>query len=440
VYEGIEDHFYRAITGHGHTMSRTEVTGPLLLELGVIPRHLDQVIHDLTHRKTLIQIDKLLEHDSIMGALEATIGKEYARLFRPWLQGIAQDRITPNPGMSAWHKMFRHVRVSSTVFTLGLRATTLGVQPLGHANAIGILRKRLPNWKGHYARGMAKMLRNPMRAARVVRESSGEMRFRLQNIDRDLRDVIRQQFMDASKVERAGTLLRKPGVQAMRLIGAVQFYAVDLPVWMASYEGALTEHGLSDTKAVEFADAMVRMSQSSGSTKDLSSVQRQDEMVKLWTTFFSYQNVVWNQIRSAARETHSIRDVPAFLTSWALYLSIPAIGARLLRDALSDDRDEDEERWRKTETWLEAAGIYDFLGLYPFVTRQWVSFARYGSRPSTPMERLGGEGAGLLQDIAKEDVNAREILFDGLRLGSIAAGLPTQFILSELEQELKERE
>ena len=438
VYAEVEDHFHRAITGHGHTHSRTEVTGPLLFDLAVIPRHLDQVIHDLTHRETLLRIDKLLDSNSVRDALKERIGPEYARLFLPWLQAIAKDRIAPPVGMQWWNKILRTVRVNSTIFTLGLRATTLAVQPLGHSNAVGILRTRLPNWQKHYVSGVRTYLSNPVAARDAAIEASGEMRHRSSTIDRDLRDAIRREF-SATKLDRTLELAQQPGVMAMRLIGLVQFYSVDLPVWTAAYQGGQVEHGMSEAEAVEFADSAVRMSQSGGSVKDLAAVQRGDEFQRMWTTYFSYSSVVWNQFQDALRRVTSVKSAPDFLVSWVLYLAIPGMATMLMRDALTDDRDGEKKRLTDLEHILQALGVWDFAATIPGV-RQVVAFGRYGTRPSTPFERAGGELTELGRDLAKKDVEMREILFDAARIASIATGLPTSWLLSEIEQELKERD
>jgi hypothetical protein len=136
---------------------------------------------------------------------------------------------------------------------------------------------------------------------------------------------------------------------------------------------------------------------------------------------------------------HSVRDVPNFLLSWTLYLTIPSTAAMLLRDALTDDRDDDEKRWLDTERILQALGVWDFFGTIPLV-RDFVSGARYGTRGMTPLARAAQAGSDFYDSVAKEDKSAREILFDGARVVGIAAGLPAEWLLREGEQELKERE
>lgn len=442
LYEGLENHFQRAITGHGHTIERTNVAGPLLLDLAVIPGHLDQVIHDITHREVLMQVDKLLQSEQIRAAFKRTnFGDEWFQLFRPWLQGIAKDRIVENRALRGFSRMLAAARSATTTFTLGFRATTLLMQTTGHSNAVGILRERLPNWRQHYVSGMRKALgglspRQMQATYEGVLEASGEMRHRISNLDRDLRDVIRR---NQGKVTGPARARRA----AMELIGKMQMFSVDLPVWLASYEGAQAELGYTHEQAVEFADSVVRMSQGAAGAKDLSAIQRADEGYKQFTLFYSYMNTVYNQVALfSGRRVKNIRDVPAFLASYGYFILLPALGAALIRDALGSnalpEEGSDEGDWF---AWFVGLGLSELASMVPFVRdvlppliRQVTDGGRYFSG-ETPVQRAGEAVSDLV--VPKDAI---DFMFDMARIGSLAAGLPADDVLKRAEKAIRGEE
>lgn len=441
LYEGLENHFQRAITGHGHTIERTNVAGPLLLDLAVIPSHLDQVIHDLTHREVLMQVDKLLQAKEIRSAFQrTTFGDEWFQLFRPWLQGIAKDRIVENRALSGISKLLSKVRAVSTSFTLGFRETTLLLQTTGHSNAIGILRQRLPNWQRHYANGVRKASGglSPKQAHATyqgVLEASGEMRHRIGNLDRDLRDVIRR---NQGKATWTAATTRT----AMELIGKVQLFSVDLPVWLTAYDGAQLDLDMTHDQAVVFADSVVRMSQGAAGAKDLSAFQRADEGYKQFALFFSYMNTVYNQVALfAGRRTRSVKDVPGFLASHAYFVMIPAVSAALIRqmrgsETLPTEDDDDAGDWF---AWFVGLGLSETAAMLPFVRDvlpNLIKLATGGGRyftGETPIQR-GGEVVADL--VVPKDMT--DFVFDGLRVTALARGLPADRILKLTEEQIRD--
>ncbi len=423
LFEGIENHFQRAITGHGHTIERTKVVGPLLLDLAVIPGHLDKVIHDLTHREVLSQIDRMLDSPEVHEAVSRTAGKAAAEMFRPWLQSIAQDRVVEQRGLVPLSRLLRTVRANVTSYTLGLRATTLITQTLGHANAVAELKRRLPNWKNYYGRGIrgAWSGLDPKRMQESfdrVAALSGEMKHRASQIDRDLRDVIRR---NAAEIDVGPVVTRA----SMEAIGKVQMYSVDLPVWIASYEGSQAELGLTEDEAISFADSVVRMSQGGAGAKDLSALQRGDEGIKQFLLFFSYRNTLYNQVRGDIRQLRQTKDVPAFLAAHSLRILVPAVGAALIR---ADFPDEDE--WIE---WTSRHAASELLGVLPFV--EWPGIVQeitgYGpsfSGGNTPPQRL----ADTFRD-ALDPEDPAESFFDVVRLAALWRGLPLDAITKKLE-------
>ncbi|MDR0827355.1 MAG: hypothetical protein LBN33_05695 [Desulfovibrio sp.] len=109
--------------------------------------------------------------------------------------------------------------------------------------------------------------------------------------------------------------------------------SVDLPTWWGAYSKGLKEFAGSEEQAARYADSMVRMSQSSGSTKDLARVQRGGDFLRLTTMFYSYFNTLYNlgtRRVGMLKQHHSPADI--FMAANAAFLLwfTPATG-RLFR-------------------------------------------------------------------------------------------------------------
>ena len=442
LYEGLENGFQRPITGHGHTVERKHVAGPLLLDLKVIPGHLDQVIHDLTHREGLMQIDKLLSNPKIRAAFEQHEGGlPWFQMFRPWLQGVATDRIVDNRALSGLATALRFIRTNTTSFAMGLRETTLLMQATGHSNAMGHLKDRLPNYQHWLNVGRKKAvagfnIRKMQEVYQSVREASGEMRHVIGNMDRDARDVIRRNQVKV-------TALARVKKASMELIGKVQMFAVNLPVWLGAYEGALNEFDYTHDQAVEFADAAIRMSQGAAGAKDLSAIQRADEGYKQFTTFFSYRNLVYNQVTFEGRRTRKIADVGSFLGAYGFYITLPFIGAALVRSMVLGghdqfpDEDSDVKDWA---VWFVANNLAEFLALLPFVdetagiVQATTGKGRYFAK-ATPVQRIAAMGVDVVTP--KDELDA---MFSAMRITAALTGMPADRLLTITEAEIRDME
>ena len=198
IFTKAQNSFMRPLTGHGHTKARVKVAYPIKLETNVIASHMDQVILDLTHRETLLQIDRLLRHSKVRDAVEATLGEDQYKLFRPWLQRIAADAPTEATSVKGIDRVLRAIRVHGTTMALGFRATTLAMQASGNFNGISFLKDRVgPGWMRHYMEalktsglGLVGKRRAELRDA--VFADSAFMRGRIDSIDRDMRTIQRE--------------------------------------------------------------------------------------------------------------------------------------------------------------------------------------------------------------------------------------------------------
>lgn len=337
--------FTRPATRKGHTIERVGSGGqPVRLDLAVLPSHLAQVIKDLTHRRAVIDVARLAGDERVRAAIEGAAGREAYRLIRPWLQNIAAPAYDPGSGLEAF---FARARSGTTITNMGLKVTTMLAQPLGILTtpvAIG------PKWALH---GLATVYRSGPVSLRQSRDIayalSPELRNRQKMFDRDVADTVR-------RLTKEGPL--SPVQRFYFFFTAAFDQAVSLPTWHGAFQKAMSENPANEAAAVAYADSVVRMTQSAGGSKDLALVQRGPEYARMFTMFYSYFSVLFNQFERSVRMTdfRKVADYPRFLGHMTALWFVPAVLGELFAGR---GPDEDEE-------WLAWAA--KTIAVYPAAT------------------------------------------------------------------------
>lgn len=327
-----EEGYVRATTPKGHTQARSEgFAAPMLLDFEqVVTQHMAKVVKDLTHREAVVQANKILTNREIRDVLQEVMGPAYEKQFLPWLRSVVNDRNGGSvQGLADMSRWMMTARANVVAAVMGFKATTAISQVTG-------LSQSLDKVKGRYlGQALLEFLRHPVALTRQVRELSGEMRNRSNTLDRDIRDQLRNLTGQNSKWAQA---------QRFAFHGiAIMDTVVTVPTWMGAYRQALDEGASEETARLE-ADAAVRMTQGAGGAKDLAAIQRNNELAKSLTMFYSYFNVLYNRMRDMGRDVQEIRDMPRFLSRVFFTVMVPAVVADLMLGRGPDD-DEDPAAW-----------------------------------------------------------------------------------------------
>lgn len=326
--------YTRAVTRHGFTEQRVGSGGrPVKLDLSVLSEHVLNVIHDLTHRKAILDVGRLIERPGIREAIEGAAGREMYRIIRPWLQRVASDQ---RPAATPIEDLLGRARTGVTVVNMGLKMTTAIVQPIGYLQTVESLGVK------YARRGLQAFFRNPKKLVADVLEQSAELRARQQNFDRDVRDSTR--YLAAKGKMTQVT-------QAYFVFTGLMDMAVAIPSWYGAYLKSVETIRPGDhDAAVAYADQVVRTSQGSGAAKDLALIQGGGNAQRLFTLFYSYFSALYNLMRRSgttlARE--GSKDVPRFIASMALLWFLPAVLSELIAGRGPED-DEDEMGWALTQ-------------------------------------------------------------------------------------------
>ncbi|MFM0696524.1 hypothetical protein PQQ64_30155 [Paraburkholderia graminis] len=293
--------YTKATTRHGFTNERIEqYKAPLYLSMDVLPRHVGQVIHDIAYREAIIDAHRFLSDSKVREGVENTLGREYYAQFTPWLKAIANDRNVDNREVAFWEKLIKTARTNATMVGLGYRLTTIlkhgGAAALNSVGEIG------PRWM---ASGVNAFRQDMAGTRNFVFERSGEMRHRMEQVDRDVRDLIRNVQIDSQSgpVSAAAKTLngaRRYGYYGIAMIDM----ASAMPTWMGAYNKGLHE-GLTEHEAIYYADKAVRNAHGGGGVKDQAAIQRGSEFQKAITMFYSFFNHVYNRQRDIGRAAAS---------------------------------------------------------------------------------------------------------------------------------------
>ncbi|BBB13659.1 acetyltransferase [Sphingopyxis sp. FD7] len=395
LFEGI---YTRATTPKGFTKERTNVERPIHLSLGVIHRHVGEVIHDLTHREAIMQADKFLQARPVMKAVDDSLGPEIRKLFRPWLQRIANEWAYDRAGQAGMEAFIKKARLNATIVGMGYRVTTIMLQAAGYSNSF----ERI-GFKWVAAR--LKDVANP-EAWNFVLEKSKEVRARMDTLDRDIRDNVRK-----AAGQRSISNVKKFAFHGIGYMDRI----VVIPSWLGAYDKAIAA-GMSEEDAIYAADKAVRQSQGAGAAKDLAAIQSGrgtfGEAGKLLTMFYSYMSAFYQRQRSFARDVRTARlsDAPGLIArAWWLFV-VPPLLSELLAGRAPDD--DDDESWAE---WAASSMIFQIFGPIPVLRDVGPPlWAKVSNRPSFGYRFTPAQGG------------VESVINVGSDLGKIARGEETK--------------
>ena len=340
---------FKPMTRQGHLIARADFgKQPVLLSLSVLSEHLFNVVHDVTHREALIQVDRITQDAAVAGAITDAVGREMYLQLRPWLKGIAGERLAP---VAAIESTLGYIRQGVSISYMGLKASVLLSQGLAVFQAMG------PEGVGpvRFMREMQTFLTSPLEAQRRVNMAlalSPALRARLTNFDRDARDAVKRGIFATSSLGEAHADFVQFAMGAIGLADMV----VTVPTWLAAYGRAL-EEGATVERAVAEADSLIRLTMGAGGAKDLAAVQRGGELLRTLTGFYSAMSAIYNQFGLTIA---AIRDGRMSLPQVALAAMfmwiLPALAQPLLARQGPDD-DESLWKWAFTEIMFFPASL-----------------------------------------------------------------------------------
>lgn len=321
----------------------SQFAAPVNLSIQLLPQAFDRTIHFITHYDAVRDIRRIMSDPALSQAFDQTVGPEYKKLLQTWLGAVASN-LMDQPLTSRAQQAVDVLSRNTTAAILGFSYTTLTAQMLGLTVAIDRLAADTTYGPIGLARATADVINglqiwmSPSKR-KTVTDLSGEMRNRFGQQDRDLRRMLRQSRGKNGVADRARNL-------AGMLIAGLQYYMVDMPVWLASYNRSMRATRGNTAEAVAYADRVVRISQSGGDVKDLAAVQRDKGAMRAFTLFYSFFSVMYGVTRGVAGEVNKnpltwLRAATRILILYTMQeIMMELIRGKELPDLEPEDEDE----------------------------------------------------------------------------------------------------
>lgn len=267
------------VIARGHIKSRVkESKQPLKLDFYEnTARNIEEVEHYNAFAEVSRDIRKIIYSPEYKASVTKAIGKEGYKIIQDWYL----DTISRRPYIqSAAGPIYKMLRNHTAVGLLGLNMVTSMKQfpSLFVAASIdGVSGQTILN-------GLYKMASDPKVSLAKMYEKSPQMKNRA--VERDIVELFRSE--KAQDIFRGKHSL---SIMAMKPLREVDKFTVG-SVWTGVYEESIKK--MSEEKAVEFADYVVRNSQPAFDIKDLPAFFRGGELEKMATMFMNQRNQNWN--------------------------------------------------------------------------------------------------------------------------------------------------
>ena len=327
----------RARTDKGYTKQRVEtLKAPVRLDYEqVLTSHLGKVIKDISHREAIFSLNKLLKDDEIKQVMIDRLGEARYQEFTKWMQVLVSDRADTLHSGNVFSRGVMQFRTNMAIVTMGWKVTTMMAQFAGIGPSLDVVKPRF------FTQALIDYNRfGPWSAHRETLEQfvfdrSGEMKFRTDNIDRDVRDSLRKLRGDRSPlaaIQRSAFYLT-----------AMADRQVTIPTWLGAYRQAQAE-GLNEEDSIRAGDRAVRLSQGAAGAKDLAAVQRDNELMKLLTMYYTPFSVLYARMRDVGATTRRVKDMPRAVARMLALVIMPAVMGEILAGR-GPEEDEDETWW-----------------------------------------------------------------------------------------------
>lgn len=359
--------FGKAQTRNGHLKERAQSSGrDIELDMGVLHRHVNQVVYDLELSEPVSNAWRILQNGTIRDRFIQSGKQADFDALEIWLKDVAEGEIKSADLIGRGARMLKS---NFTAAKLAFNFTTAALQVTSFAQSMVVVGKK------DFARGVQMMFQPG--AIEGIAEKSSFMRTRQTTFNKDIFDFYND--------PKSGPVASRWGDFKKEIIGPVSFwlmtklqwYAADVPTWLAGYQQGLRRFGNDEAKAIAHADDIVKRTQASGLFSDRSAIERgsvsksarQNDVVRLFTALGSYMfakfNVAYERSATAARvigqEGVSVRSATE-AASWTLDMlflfTFEAVLTAAIKGKLPDDDDDDDDGgWTKFLAKETAFGV-----------------------------------------------------------------------------------
>lgn len=431
---------YKAMgTNRGYLKSRAENFSDVLsLDPGIIMKHIAQVAHDIAFREPLRSVGLLVRDEQMQQALVTRLGAERAKLFLDYLQDVGQQRGTEG---TQW-------AVTAMSALRGMMSTNvLGFSgPNMLEDAVTGILGAMPGAKlkpQHLAAAVWAINDDLTAAAEAEQDAGrirgkpgqGELLSRHKNLSRELMSNLSKMTSRLPPIGRAATAFVKDNAFVMqevvdRLVSATIYIAAK----RQALEGTDLPTQAQQLRAVEQAEAAVRLLMPSGHVVDSSKIMRDRGVLSAMLVFFRFWNTAYNVTRTrTGRDVLAGKSPKAIATMGGLVLGYAFAYSILGSLARGQGKDKDES-W---PAWFGRKMVTGIASQVPLLGElsEAVWWAAVGGKKREPRNNsISGMVQSiftLLQRATSGDAEADQQVRALIGAGGLSTGLPTaQFLKS----------
>jgi hypothetical protein len=388
--------YFRATTPNGYAKERTGYVDRVMFENSMeqLASRMQQQIHDISYRRAVINVSKVINDRQIRGAIRRHYGEAYEAQLDPWLKDIANHFNQDEKALAAANSFLRRVRFNLITNALGFNLKVIGSPDVGKLNPAVI----------------ARVIANRKEDVALAHEKSREIPHTFRNMDRDFRERLEQTMtargwnsfqMDAMRWGFWPTVKFSQGFR--------------IATFVEAYKDAKAR-GLSEGEAVSIADSLVRERHGAAGLPDLPKIMRSNEAMKTMTMFYGYFSTMYNWQRQIPGQIRRGEFEKVMGTVYGSVLLPAAFGALLFNQV------KEQDSWFKV---IAKAIALQPLSTLPYA-RDAANWAFEGFSPRSPFGSLLQSFQSVYRDIVNHFAGkkvAKPIQHTGTMLG-LAVGLP----------------
>lgn len=325
----------RATTPKGHTVSRTEFAAPLLLDWhAVITSHLDDVMNDISHRRFLAQMNRVLDDEEINNVISERLSPNVVRYMRQAFErGAVGIKPMAGPAFGPLQNLANGTMTNLAAAALGFRA----ILSFANIATAPVLAKMGGYMKSRYvAEGFAMYYASPIDSTKLIHDLSPMMEQRARARDTDTATML------ANLRGKRG--MRKQMIELSMHVHQLIVPLAERALWIGRYRQALAT-GNDTAEAARLADKMIRQTQTTNYSRDLSAVES-TPWLKPAMMFAGPLIVINNRLQEAGMRGHLRGTVDSPMKAIATWVAATLGGSlifELIMGRPPDDEDKDGE-------------------------------------------------------------------------------------------------
>lgn len=341
-------------TPHGWTNERTGATYPVSLDLAVGLKHVQAVVHDITHREVVKSVASLVLDKKVATALQDHLGAPKAAEFLKWLKDLGGATAAEHNTLDRVGDWVRSNFATSLLSGLGTAASNWANLPTAVAST-KLKAKHLAAAVAQLGGDAAFGFLPATGLRKLAIEKSGILRAMDQDAIAGLKGELRDPA--AGQMKRGLEWVREAGMAVMKGVDNT----VSTAVWLGSYRQGLAEN-MEEDAAVRFADDVLLQVQPTSMASERAGILRSKTGLGAVVMFYGYLSVAYRaQHRIAAPLfTQDFQNANPAEKAWkaakvagqmaAFYIAYQVLG-ELLAGRGPEDGDDDKDEKSKSARW-----------------------------------------------------------------------------------------